>query len=453
MKRAFEGLARVRDLFPITNLGVGVALMAGLAYWGFGVPRADYVVQIVAFLAMALVGAALMVVLFGAWLTHRAVKHYVIGDAGGESAAAREGPISFEAHRGWGTGLKIPRRAGFPLLEVAWRWESPEGFEVENAVVDGEIWENVETHRRALEARIVRRFVVEDSFGLARIVLRRSEDRTVRVLPFTGNLDRAPILRSLASGDALSHPSGSPEGDRVDMRRYVPGDPLRLALWKVYARTRQLMVRTPERSIAPAVRVVAYLVSARGDEPAAAAARVAVQAGLLGEDWLFGADGGAGPTKDPEAALELILSSRNVRGTEAGEASGLLRFVEQASEAEPVRLVLFVPSVPGPWLERTIATLRRHRGSASVVIVTDGVREPEARRATRLDRVLRVPEAPRPEEEALTTPDDLVSIARQLASTGAEVTAVDRGQGRALGLGFGGSNERAYAEALGRRVA
>jgi hypothetical protein len=347
----------------------------------------------------------------------------------------------------------MPRRAWFPLLEVSWTWEAPAEFRVVMTKVEGEIWENIETHRRASEERIVRRFVIEDSFGLARIVLRRTEDRALRVIPYTGNLDRAPILRSLAAGEDLAHPSGVPMGDRVDMRRYVPGDPLRLALWKVYARTRQLMVRTPERAIEPAVRVVAYLVSAIGDEPSAAAARVAVDGGHLGDDWLFGCDGGERPTSDPAAAVDMIVRSRNVRGTDAADAAGLLRFVEQASETEPVRLVLFVPSVPGPWIERTVQTLRRHRGSATAVIVTDGVRLPEENRPKKIDRLLRIPEPPRFEEEAYTTPDDLMSIARSLASAGAEVTAIDREHGRALGLGVRGSNEQAYAAALGRRVA
>src|SRR5437773_8099985 len=104
----------------------------------------------------------------------------------------------------------------------------------------------------------------------------------MRILPWTGGLDHAPMLRSLAGGEEISHPLGELTGDRVDMRRYVAGDPLKLALWKIYARTGVLMVRTPERAIAPTLRVAAYLPSAIGDEPAAAAARVAIQRGLLG---------------------------------------------------------------------------------------------------------------------------------------------------------------------------
>ncbi len=452
--RSFARLMRRgRELFPLTNLGIGVALFAAAAYFGFGVPRTDYVVQLVSVLAMALVGGALIVVLIGALLTHRAVRRFLAGEGGADGASTRDGPITFEARRGWGTGLKLPRRAWFPLLEVSWTWEAPAGFEITTSQVESELWENIETHRRASEQEIVRRFVVEDSFGLARVILRKKEARSLRVLPYTGNLDRAPILRSLAAGEDLAHPSGVPLGDRVDMRRYVPGDPLRLALWKVYARTRQLMVRTQERAIAPAVRVVAYLISAVGDEPAAAAARVAIDGGHLGGDWLFGADGADRPTSDPSTAIDLIVRSRNVRDTDDGNGAGLLRFVEQASETEPVRLVVFVPSVVGPWLDRTLETLRRHRGSASAVIVTDGVRNPEEVRPKPLDRLLRIPDPPRLEEEAYTTPDTLIAIARALASAGAEVTAIDREHGRSLGLGVRGSHDHAYSSALGRRVA
>jgi hypothetical protein len=435
-------IRRGRELFPLTSLGAFVLAFAGTAYFAFGVPRTDYVVQLVSVLAMALVAGGLLVVLLGAVLTHRAVRRYISGVGGADSAAVREGPITFEARRGWGTGLKLPRRAWFPLLEVSWTWEAPEGFRVATSRVEGEIWENIETHRRAIEEKIVRRFVIEDSFGLARVILRRTEPRNLRVMPYTGNLERAPILRSLAAGEDLAHPAGSPLGDRVDMRRYVPGDPLRLALWKVYARTRQLMVRTPERAIEPAVRVVAYLVSAIGDEPPAAAARVAIDGGHLGGDWLFSADGAERATNDPATAVELIVRSRNIRGTADADAAGLQRFVQQASEAEPVRLVLFVPSVPGPWLDRSLETLRRHRGSASAVIVTDGVRNAEETKPTKLDRLLRVPEPKHEEEEAFTTPEDLMAIARALSLAGAEVTAIDREHGRLLGLGVGADRRR-----------
>lgn len=436
-------LRRAREWFVLTNLGVVVLAGALAAYFFFGVPRLDYAVQIVAVLAMALVVGAVFVVVVGALLTHFALK-----------VRAREpaDPLYFEAVSGFANALSMPARRWFPLLEVQWTWESPEGVEVERAQVEGTLLESVESPTRGYARAIRRRFVIEDGFGLARIVLRREEAREVKIVPWTGQLSRSPLLRSLASGDELPHPQGALEGDRVDMRRYVPGDPLRLALWKVYARTRVLMVRTPERAIAPAIRVAAYLVSAYGDEAPAAAARVAVEGGLLGERWVFGADGARRPALTSEEALQQIVASRSVRGTDEGEGAGLSHFLAAASESEPARAVLFVPGREGPWVENVAEAIRRHRGHSSVVLVVDGVTNDDERGPDRLSRLVRVPDDDPSTDETVAPVSSLASIARHLVRAGAEVGAIDRMTGRAIPLGLGGS-ARASVDAIERSVA
>ena len=121
--------------------------------------------------------------------------------------------------------------------------------------------------QRALCASVKRRFVVEDAFGLARIVFSREQPQPLQVLPTTGKLEPGVVLHALSLGAEMPHPLGAPRGDRADMRRYVPGDPVRLVLWKVYARTRELVVRHPEHAFSPTLRVAAYLVVNRADEP------------------------------------------------------------------------------------------------------------------------------------------------------------------------------------------
>lgn len=428
MSSVLRRLRRFREWLILTNLGA-VILAAGLAaYFLFGLPRADYAVQIVAAVAIALVAGALIVVIVGAVLTHFAVK----------PAIEDTSPIYFEAVSGFATALTLPARRWFPLLEVEWTWETPEEVTVTSAQVEGLRLENVESASRTHASRIRRRFVIEDGFGLARIVLRREEAREVTVVPWIGQLARSPLLRSLASGDDRPHPRGALEGDRVDMRRYVAGDPLRLALWKVYARTRVLMVRTPERAIAPAVRVAAYLVAARGDEAPAAGARVAVESGLLGERWVFGADGGRHRlVSTREEALEQIVESRAVRDdAEIGQGGGLVPFLAAASEDEPARAVVFVPAVAGAWVDRVAAAVARHPGHTSVVIVADGVVQELAKRPA-IDRLVRVPEETDPAEENVATAEEIASIAMRLARAGAEVGAVNRVTGRTIPLGLG----------------
>ena len=70
----------------------------------------------------------------------------------------------------------------------------------------------------------------------------------------------------------------------------ITADSPRLILWKVYARTRRLFVRTSERALEAAPRTCAYLVADPQDEAAATLARTVLERGLLGDRWRFGAD-------------------------------------------------------------------------------------------------------------------------------------------------------------------
>jgi hypothetical protein len=420
-RRFWAGLVRARGLFPLTNLGLGVAAAGTLCFFKFALPRVDYVLELVGLFADALVIAAVLIVLPTTLSVHRAFKRNM-----------GRGEVSlFEAQRGFASILRMPSFRWFPLVELRWSWIEPEGFTVDRVEEAGQWVERVEAKERAHAPRIVRRFVIEDAFGLARIVLLRTEDRTVRALPWVGKLNVSPMLRSHTGGDDLPHPMGELDGDRVDMRGYIPGDPLRLVLWKVFARTQELMVRTPERAISPALRIIAYLPSAPADDPAAAAARVAIEQGLLGDDWTFSADGALHPASEHEGALELVTRSRAVRGTDAADAAGLATFLETSGDVKN-RLILFVPAIPGPWLARTAEALRRRNGPVTALIAAYGI-EAEHQKEDRLERWIKLP-APR-SERAIATPDELMEVARTLAQAGAHVAGVERPTGRTLNLG------------------
>ncbi|MEL7372340.1 MAG: DUF58 domain-containing protein [Myxococcota bacterium] len=417
-------LSRAREWFPLTNLGVVISALSAAAYWGFGVPRSDYVVQVVAALAMALVLTAVIAVVIGALLVRSA------------TARTSSTPIVFEARRGFAEAFSLPVWWGLPLFDVTWTWLEPEGFRLSVVKSNGRRFERVETERRGHVQRIVRRLVVEDGFGLARLALHRTEDRPLTVVPWAGALDRAPLLRSLAAGDALPHPRGALVGDPVDMRRYAPGDPLKLAMWKVYARTQQLMVRTPERSIAPSSQVAAYLPAAAADEPPAAAARLAVESGVLGPEWIFGADGSPTPVRDPESARQQIVEARHHRFRETGQAAGLAGFVDQFDHPESIRLVLFVPGRPGTWLETVVEVAMTRTDQTTCVVVVDGVQPLAA--PPRWSRWLKRPQPPKDEEEAVVTPDELQTVVQTLQRAGLQVDVLDRVRGVSINGMSGG---------------
>lgn len=436
MRRRLAILARrARDVFPLTNLGILIGGVAAATHFLFAVPEADYALRIASILAMALVTTALVIVSVGAIVVFRELR--------GEQVGA---PLRFEAERGFSDGLSLPIRWLGPLLEVRWTWEIPHGMSTLLERTHGVLQERLESYRRQHAEWVERRFVVEDGFGLARIVFRRSEKRRIRVLPYTGNLDRAPLRAALAAGDALSHPGGDPIGDRVDMRRYVPGDPLRLAMWKIYARTRQLMVRTPERALSPAMKVVGYLVSAVGDEGAAAAARICLERGLLGDDWAFSADGADRAAYDTDQAVDQVMHSRTVRQSAQGGGAGLASFVEGTLGAESGRLILFLPARHGSWLETVERVIRQRAPHVTAVVVADGIDDGSVgERTPRARNLVFRPEGPREVDEGRSTSTALRTVQRRLRRAGAEVALFDRRTGAALA----GEHSSSYARLRG----
>jgi hypothetical protein len=167
----------------------------------------------------------------------------------------------------------------------------------------------------------------------------------------------------------LVAPVGPRQGDLVEMRSYAHGDSMRHVLWRTFARTRRLLVRMPERAVAPQPLNVGFLIAGTGDEPTAGVARVFLEQGLLGPDFVFAADGAQKPTTRVPDAVEQIIDSVRVRDDGAMTLDGL------ANQVEPHRLgacVVFAPPVDGPWRQRLAAMTRRFSVPATVVIGFDG---------------------------------------------------------------------------------
>jgi hypothetical protein len=283
--------------------------------------------------------------------------------------------------------------------------------------------------RRALRGDVVRRFEVSDTFGLSCVRFVAREERSLRFAPSAGALKQMHVIRSMAAGDHLPHPDGPAAGERADMRHYVAGDPIRYVLWKVFARSRELVVRTPERAIGPVHQTVAYLVTGENDEPGAGAARVAVECGALGGDWVLGADGTVDYADGVNEALELLARSSNA--TEAQSGAGLGDFLADATPGGTGRALVFVPATPGPWLDRIAAAVRTRTGTAlEFIVCADGVDRGGGdgswlRRSALAPRIEIDPKAgigPAPSR-------DVAEVCRRLASCG-RVTVLDRVHGR-----------------------
>lgn len=408
-RRVVAVARRVRDEWPLATRGALLAGFSALAVFWYGREQLDVVLFLAGGVGLALVGLAVVMVLLAALAKRR--------------RPGRPAPLLVHAETGVAarTGYTLPRLGRWPFLAFSCAWKEPEGVLVELEPAEGRMAEVVRAGRRGHAQRIVRRLSVEDVFGIAGVTWERAEASEVVVLPAVGRLRSVPLLASMAGGDAVPHPVGRPEGDRMDIRAYVPGDSVRHILWRAYARNRQVNVRVPERAIAPARRTVAYLLTGRGDEAAAGAARVTLEEGLLGSSWVFAADGAPDLAATVPDALQAVARS----GT--GEPRpGLGPFLEAALPDGQGRCIVFAPPRSGPWLDAALACARRFPGVLTFVIGTDGVAP--AGGPGRLGRLVLAPVC-----EDATSPADLLRVLHALAGARCPAVVVDRALGRSYG--------------------
>lgn len=403
---------RVADLFPLTSLGVVVAAIATVALLRYGLARLDLVLLVVGgtFVALTVLGLlAVIATSLGLWLHLR------------RRTDVTE-PIDVECGFPHRTGFSLGVVRWLPFVDVSWSWVEPRA-ELRVVPDRGRLVEEVTGRRRGVVPGVVRRLSVRDAFGLAAIAWTWRDRQPLRFTPSVGALRNIEVIRGMSAGEDLPHPEAPAEGGPFDMRHYTPGDPIRFVLWKVFAKTRELLVRTPERALEPARQTAAYLVTGRADEAAAGAARLAVSAGALGQGWTFGADGCPEPAKTAGVALDVLTRSAATPDERGG--SELAEFIAHHAEREGSRLLVFVPGRPGPWLDPVAAAVRSHGMRLELVIGVDGI---DRRRPKGWKAVVRR------EDEAMVRPETRVTIAelQQVlhALRGATLTVVDRSAGQ-----------------------
>ena len=243
LRRGGAWLWRARHGVPPTPLGVAVAAFGLWLSFAVGAREVDYVLWTAGLVAAATVCLAAVMVLMAAiriWSAVRTLR--------GRPGAAD--PLVLETGLTADTGLRLPALRGWPLVSLRVRWELPPEAEIDLQRHGGRFEELARPLSRCEVPRIERRLLVEDIFGFARLGLPLTLEQRLRVEPRRTRLTAQAVTR-LVGGDTLSHPGGPAEGDLVEMRRYVYGDPLRHVLWKAYARTRKLLVRTPEQAVTP----------------------------------------------------------------------------------------------------------------------------------------------------------------------------------------------------------
>jgi uncharacterized protein (DUF58 family) len=407
-------LLRAREVCPLTLRGTLVlgAALSALYVYGFGELDGVWYVAGLGLCALSaltlfwVLAAALRV---GVWLRR--------------SPELEPRPLAVDTDRELATHFALPRLRFWLLVEVRVSWLTPAAVDVTLAETGSLGREQVRFADHGEFREVVRRVELRDVFGLAALSLRQRRPLSIDVLPQRGALVTLAPLQSLAGGDDVPHPLGVAHGDRLELKRYAPGDPARFIHWKVYARTQKLVVRMPERALARAYRVAAFLAAGAGDGPSAAVARVALEQGALGADFRFGADGS--PTPLARVDQSLVALRRSAAHREQGGAD-LARFVEAVEKEGPAALVVFAPVAAAPVEERIAALLRERARPLRVVIGVDGVtREPPPPWWLHLAMASR-----REARTQLSALQESVTFYRKL---GCEVLIVDRVSGRVLG--------------------
>lgn len=355
--RLLQRIRRLFDFFPWTPLGLLVAGSSFGMLRFFAYAELDLVLLVVGYTSLMLAAVS---ALFVAVAT--LVLKYRIRPKGRYATVMLETEIAME------TGFSIPALTYVPFVQVRWDWERPSKTAVTNERRRGRIREVACLKDRGQFRSVVRRLVVEDAFGLSRITIRLKDEIALDVLPHLGALRYLPALISMAGGDDLPHPMGIDTGDRLELQRYVAGDPARFIHWKVFGRTRKLMIRTPERALAISHRTAAFIVSGTNDDATAAIARLALEKGMLGSDWSFGSDENVEGTFETTEALAILMRSSSVRDR---EGMGLRAFVEHVEKKGPSSLIVFIPPNNGPWIERILELAKVRR--VHIVIGIDGM--------------------------------------------------------------------------------
>ncbi|GJM12219.1 MAG: hypothetical protein DHS20C12_06220 [Pseudohongiella sp.] len=364
-----SSLRRLAALFPLTLQGLITLLITAYALRVYGYGAMDLVVFSLAICALSILVFSLFCSIISGVLIQRRVRSSL------RQLENELQPIKVEAGYPNETGFLLPALNYFPLVKLSWRVIYPDAIETRIRVdAEGRLAEEIVPEKRCKTESVTRQFTVSDVLGFCRYSWQQRQTISCTALPRTNTVKPLPLLRSLTAEDGIPNPSGDPDGDRMEIRPYVPGDSVRNIMWKVYARNRQLNVRLAEKSVFHSNRTVAYLLSSENDEAAAAVARVALETGALGDDWAFSADGSDVPATTIPAALDAVAKSRAI---EKPLAYGLDDFLTQSSAQGGTHCIVFAAAEFAPWFEQLKLTISRFPGRFSVVLATDGFSDTE----------------------------------------------------------------------------
>lgn len=354
-RRGYRGIRWLAGWIPLTWLSVIALPVLILLFRIYAMQRQDKIVLAICVCSWGLIALQTAVVLATAlWLKLRRERAVEL--------------LELETGVPKRTGVRLGLMRWNPLIKIEVEWIEPECVTASFVSSGNDIVEEATANDRGRFLRIVRRYRIVDAFGLARFTVRRRMEQSVVIKPNCGRVNGMQLAPQNVPGEQLSDPRGQARGDLVEMRPYAPGDPLKLVLWKQFARSGRLLVRQPEKAVSATQKTLVYLVAADADDPTAGVARALFEQGSL-SDFLFSTDGDEQPTREIAEAADRIVRSSAFRQN-GGEALG--RFLGKGAKQGYSAAVLFVPCRPGPWLERVAGHLAKSSCPCRVIIGIDG---------------------------------------------------------------------------------
>jgi hypothetical protein len=251
--------------------------------------------------------------------------------------------------------LYFPLFPKTPLLQFEISWLFPQVKALELILDQQQMVEFFCFEKRGRYDNVVRDIEIKDIFGFTAISWQWEVKQSLKILPACSQV-HTELLQREQLGEGFYDMAGSPEGDLVEMRRYQPGDPLKLVIWKAFAKTGKLLIRAPEKSFEIKHDMVAYFIASPKDEASATTVRAFLEGDALGEDFLFFVDGCAHACSDKAQALEALIDSSKamtghafpqVLGLESSQQRGITIFL--SAEPQSIAFALSIAtSLPAP---------------------------------------------------------------------------------------------------------
>lgn len=355
LRKIAQFFKKIWGFFPLTLAGIIVALASLALRHYYAVARQDFLIRIISTGLFVLLAFSLVQTLINILIYVFTYKNSQLQNIQGHTGKFFQ------------TGFKLKRYFFTPTLEAGVRWIHPVHVDAEFNKRWNTLHEKIYVRRRIFTDHVTREVLFKDLLGLSKFRHQFTLPQNVVIRPDGGKLQSSPPIKLFSSGDEISHPEGDPIGDLIEMKRYEKGDPVNRILWKTYAKTRKLLIRMPERSIAHKKKTYAYLLTGQDDEAAAATAWIALERGYLGDNFVFNTDGGFEPTNNVKDAKDQIVYSANSKI----QADNLENFFKENLDSNKSNCIIFAPPNLGTWT-KTLAQLgKRHQQNMQVLVSVD----------------------------------------------------------------------------------